>query len=504
LESKTQRELLAQWLLASGCFAVLVFFFSPPFGAFRLWSRVPEMQGMLEVRRGVSVLAQVAHPGVAIADPLHAAIRWRLFFPILGHLLQLPPPMLLGLAPLGCLAVLAFIISVLRRAGGGWFEAGLAVTILGATSWFFTSVSWLGYFDSWLVLALLVTAFARTRWSVWLACLWAPWVDERFIVAAPLALLCRHVYLSQAKAAPAAGASPGEKRELAVAATLLGAFAVVRLGLLAGPANSGTSVAGYFASFNLSGVAWSRILFGAWSGLRVAWVFVAAAAWLCWQSRRDGFWMAAAILATIAVGLGTAQDLSRSTMLVLPAALLGAVLALTTATGWRPWALPGLAAAALVLPAHHVMSDRVNPIFYLYHELAALDNPPPAAMPELQILRGILDEEQGNAAGAEADFTLAIRLGGPAAGVALKQRGVLLANQRRWPEARRDFSAMTGQDPGDPDGWFLRSQANLALGDSAGARADLQQALAAGSPEWLHRPDVARYVERMNRPAGSP
>jgi hypothetical protein len=501
LESKTQRELLSQWLLAGGCFAILVFCFSPPFGAFLLWSRVPEMQGMLEVRRGVSVLAQAAHPGIAIADPLHAAIRWRLLFPVVGHLLQLSPGVLFALAPAGGLAVLAFIIAVLRRAGCGWFEAGLAAVVLGATSWFFTSVSWLGYFDSWLVLALLLTAFARTSWTVWLACLWAPWVDERFLVAAPLALLCRHVYLHREEAA--ANVSTSEKRELAVAAALLGAFAVVRLGLLAGPASSGTSVAGYFASFNLSGVAWSRILLGAWSGLRAAWVFVAVAAWVCWKRRAGGFWMAAACLATVAVGLGTAQDLSRSMMLVLPAALLGAVLGLTT-DGRRPWALRGLAAAALILPAHHVMSDRVNPIFYLYHELAALDNPPPAAMPELQILRGILDEEGGNVAGAEADFTLAIHLGGPAAGLALKQRGVLFANQRRWPEARRDFAGMVERDPGDPDGWFLRSQAELALGDSAGARSDLRQALAAGSPDWLRRPDVARYVERMNRQPGSP
>ncbi len=499
MESKTQREFLARWLLASGCGAVLAFCFSPPFGAFRLWARVPEMQGMLEVRRGASVLAQAAHPGIAIADPLHAAIRWRLLFPLLGHALSLPPAALFALAPLGCLAALAYIIAILRRAGCSWAEAGLAAIVLGATSWFFTSVSWLGYFDSWLVLALLVTAFARASWPVWLACLAAPWIDERFVVAAPLALLCRHVYLARREPPSPAGG----RRELAGAAILLGAFVVIRLGFLGGPPDAGTSVRGYFASFRFSAVPWTRIAFGAWAGLRAAWVFVAAAVWLCWKGRPGGFWMAAAILATVAVGLGTAQDLSRSMMLVLPAGLLGAVLALPIA-GWRPWALPGLAAAALVLPAHHVMSDRVNPIYYLYHELAALDNPPPAAMPELQILRGILDEEQGNAVGAEADFTLAIRLGGPAAGLALKQRGVLLANQRRWPEARRDFLAMTAQDPGDPDGWFLRSQADLALGDPAGARSDLQQALAAGSPEWLRRPDVARYVERMNRQPGSP
>ena len=39
--------------------------FSPSWAAFSLWSRVPEMSGLLEVRRGASVLAQVAHPGAA-------------------------------------------------------------------------------------------------------------------------------------------------------------------------------------------------------------------------------------------------------------------------------------------------------------------------------------------------------------------------------------------------------------------------------------------------------
>ncbi len=456
---------------------------------------------MLEVRRGVSVLAQAEHPGIAIADPLHAAIRWRLLFPAIGHVLQLPAAVLFGLAPLGCLVTLAFIVAVLRRRGLGFPEAGLAALILGATSWFFTSVSWLGYYDSWLVLALLVTAFAEASWPVWLACLLAPWVDERFVLAAPLALLCRHVWLSGQAAA--GSPVPPWRRELTVAAGLLGAFVVVRLGLLSGPAGAGTSIPGYFASFNFSSVPWTRVLFGAWSGLRVAWFFVAAAAWCCWRQRAGGIWMAVAVAALLVAGLGTAQDLSRAMMLELPAALLGVLLAAAAGGRWLPWALRTGAAAALLLPAHHVMSDRVNPIYYLYHELDVLDNPPAVAMPELRVLRGILEEEQGDAASAEQDFTLAVKLGGNT-GLALQHRGVLYANQRRWAEARRDFSGMVEQQPGEPDGWFLRAQADLALGDSAGARADLQQALAVGSPPWLHRPDVARFAQRLNVPVGQP
>ena len=501
MEAKTQREILSQWLLAVGCFALLLFCFSPPFGAFRLWSRVPEMQGMLEVRRGVSVLAQAAHPGAAITDPLHAAIRWRLLFPVLAHVLQLPAVVLFGCAPLGALLTLAFLIGVLRRGGLGFAAAGLAALILGATSWFFTSVSWLGYFDSWLVLALLVAAFAENRRLVWAACLLAPWVDERFVLAAPLALLCRHVWLG--RPAPAGNPAPLGRRELIVPAVLLGAFVIIRLGFLSGPASAGTSIPGYFASFNFTAVPWSRLLFGAWSGLRAAWFFVGAAAWLCWQERRSGLWMAAATLTLLVAGLGTAQDLSRAMMLELPAALLGILLAASARALWLPWALRIGAGAALLLPAHHVMSDRVNPIYYLYHELEVLDNPPAVAMPELRVLRGILEEEQGDAAGAEQDFALAIKLGGNT-GLALQHRGVLYANQRRWAEARRDFSAMTEQEPGEPDGWFLRAQADLALGDTTGARTDLQQALAVGSPQWLQRPDVARFQQRLGGPAGQP
>ena len=57
------------------------------------------MQGLLEVRRGASVLAQVKHPGAPITDTLHAAIQWRLLFPLIGHFLSLPPAAVFAFAP---------------------------------------------------------------------------------------------------------------------------------------------------------------------------------------------------------------------------------------------------------------------------------------------------------------------------------------------------------------------------------------------------------------------
>jgi len=81
---------------------------------------------MLEVRRGVAVLEQVTHPGAEVSDKLHAAIQWRLLFPMIGHVLSLPPLILFSLADAGCVVALAFMIVVLRRRGASFGYAALA------------------------------------------------------------------------------------------------------------------------------------------------------------------------------------------------------------------------------------------------------------------------------------------------------------------------------------------------------------------------------------------
>jgi len=96
-----------------------------------------------------------------------------------------------------------------------------------------------------LVLGLLIVAFAKSPRSAWLACLWAPWIDERFVIGAPLAMLCRH--LLRPKDAPPVGSLLALlKQEFAVPGALLAAFVVVRLGVLAGGSAPGVTVGGYF------------------------------------------------------------------------------------------------------------------------------------------------------------------------------------------------------------------------------------------------------------------
>lgn len=512
------RENLLRWLLALGCFATVIFFFSPSWGAFALWARVPEMSGMLEVRRGVSVLAQVAHPLAPVTDPLHQVVQWRLLFPVIGHVLALPAPLFFSLADIGCLVVLGYVISLLRRDGAGWGATALAGVILATASWIFVSTGWLGYFDSWLAFGLLVTAFARRSWAVWLACALTPWIDERFVMAAPIALLCRWLWLTRAISAdaPTRDANRGSipLRDFGIPTILVAVFLFVRLGLLSNASAANATVAGYFAK-NYLDAPLSRMLLGIWEGLRTGWIFVVAAVWLLRSKPAQATILAVGVILTIGAGLATAQDYSRSMTMLLPVAVLGALLtlgaddtALTTGvarsphpTGGHTRLLIGAAAITLLLPAHHVMNDRVNLIFYLYHELAAMDTPPPTAMPELRELRAMHLMEQGDYAGAEHELTLAIKLADNPASPA-RQRGMLYVSARRWDDARRDFTTVVENDPDDPDGWFLRAQVDLALRDNTAARSDFEHARAIAPTAWLERADVKRFTALFNQQTG--
>lgn len=484
-------------MLALACFTLLGLCFSPPIGAFLAWSRLPEAQALLEVRRGAAVLQQVANPGAPIQDTLHGVIQWRLLFPVLGHVLGLPTPVFFALSHLGILALLGFVVTLFRRRGLGFGESFAALLMLGAGSWFFTSMGWLGYFDAWLALGLLLVAFAQSTWPVWLACLWAPWVDERFVIAFPLALFCRHLLVGVFAGKEARKLDL--RREICLPVGLVLTYAVLRLGVL--PSFSGThaKLGGYLSSQNNLKAPFSVMLWGVWEGLRAGWVLAGAAVWFLWRrSQNLGLFLALGALGLLGVGLFSAQDFSRSMTMLLPLAVLGVLVLIDAAPAWRGRLLSVGAVAALALPAHHVMSDRVNPIYYLYHELYVLSHPPKLLMSEIHELEGIHSMERGDMAAAEAQLSFAIRLAeNPSS--ALKQRGLLRASAGRWPEAKQDFAAMIECDGQNPESWFFHAQAQLVTGDAAGARADMQQALAIAPQGWSKRPDVSRFLAKLNQ-----
>lgn len=313
--------------------------------------------------RGALVIDQQNDLGVEITDPVHKAIRWRLLPPALGQILQLPAWATLGLAHVGCIALVLMLVALGQPEshplgfGGVWL--GLTA---GATAPVITSLGWLGYYDSLLALGLLAVAFVRNRGAVIVACLLTPWIDERFVLALPLALGVRwHAH-------PAQATKVWLRREAAVPALLTIAFALTRLSL---GGTGGSHTAGDYIRTFIWGQEFTLVdrVFGAWSGLRIGWFILAAGFAAAWfkapnsqYGRRASLGLGLLGLVTALIGLISAQDTARSMGLILPLVPWAWKTAANRWPGaWR-WAGPTLALAALLTPAYQVFGQIRIPV----------------------------------------------------------------------------------------------------------------------------------------------
>lgn len=343
----------------------LLLLFSPPWHVFSLWSRVPEMVRFVEFRRAAVLLQQVEHPFAPIADAMHGILQWRLLVPLTAHALHLPASVVLALPFVGAFFTLGFIFAVARQAGVTPLAAWSGTLVLGATGWFFTATGWLGYFDSWLALGILATSHARRPWVVWLACFLSPWIDERFVIALPVALGVRwlRATATDANSDPDRSAASGPFRTVAIATAIAGVYVVART-LLAGSGGS-PSIAGYLQGQQTLTTGLSQHLFGLWESLRFAWIPVAIGlvSVLRPASVRWRVVFGVAVVMTATVSLLIANDLSRSMTLLLPLALEGLIalrhFPVFSASAWAPGAV---AAVCLATPAHLVVTDFVYPV----------------------------------------------------------------------------------------------------------------------------------------------
>lgn len=321
--------------------------------------------------RGLHVIRQARDLRTEITEPTHKIVRWRLLMPAVGNLLALPEWLTLGLAHVGALALTIAILALaaahcasvglpLREA------AGLAI-ISGASAPVFTSMGWLGYYDAWLALALVAVSSVKPRWLVALACVLAPWIDERFVLGLPLALMIRAFAFEPA---PRESGWTWFRNEAAIPLAVTAVYAVIRL-QLAGTGSS-QSVGDYLDRFVFSErISIGQRLYGAWEGLRFGWLIVMAAVIsLLWSplrsARRQAGWLVGGIVSTTLVGLLTAQDLSRSMVLIVPAVPVAWIL-VSRQSWWAHFHLtPVLAAAAWVIPAYHVTGDTRVPVDHFW------------------------------------------------------------------------------------------------------------------------------------------
>ncbi len=323
----------------------------------------------ISLARGTQVERQVADLSTTITDPNHAIVRWRLLFPVIGRATGLPKDIVLGLSHLGCVLLAVYLVLIgcgsSANSSGSLVGSFWMAVVLAATAPFFTSMAWLGYFDAWLALALLVVGFARQRWLVLIAALCGPWIDERFVLGLPLACVVRYAVIPPRASG---GFSTWIRAEILAPAAAVALFLLVRLSL--GGTGGSQTIGAYVRDFIQNRpFDPARLLRGAWEGLRLAWLPVLIFAFLrvrtpATQPRErifDGALLAIG-LATLTIALFTALDLSRSMVLLLPLAVYAWRCASRSALWRRLHLAPLLGSAALVLPASHVVSEFILPV----------------------------------------------------------------------------------------------------------------------------------------------
>lgn len=323
-----------------------VAFFSPRFGN---WTRGYPYSW--ETFRGAQFLMQTVDPWRRDVEP---AMHWRLLPPLVAHSLGLKKERALVIPWAGVLALLGATFVGLVVQGVSRCRAVLVVLALCVSGGALTPIHWLGINDAWAWFGLVVVTCGRGRLSLILPVLLFPWVDERFLIGLPLAVIARCTIAPS----EAAGATGRRAMAWALAATV--PYLATRLVLSRFVLNDGT---GNLALFTWQEAGrWLPLAPQAWwmSG-RAAWLFILA--WLLLASRREGrAWTvipSVALTATIVITACLAHDLTRSTGVAWPAIMAGAILLRGHTRPWITLIFPGVAVLNALLPTGHIVNQWV-------------------------------------------------------------------------------------------------------------------------------------------------
>lgn len=449
------------------CLAVL-FCFSPRFVLFS-GLHLPPVHKSPEVNRAVAAEQQVLKPFAPIESQSNKAIKWRLFFPLLGHYTGLPFKAYLAIPLAGCI-LCVWLMMALCHARTGSRPYSIAVAAgLAATSWFFVSTGWLAYFDSWYLMGLLLASLAGGRPALLAACLVTPWIDERFVLALPAALAVRMLAAGRLSGGETPAPGGMEFRpvpDTALCLAALSPYLALRLISLAVGGDPGTSeYLGREVHFVFQGL--GRYGEGLWQGLRAGWAYVLFC--LGWYLFRRRLWasllLAVACLYLLFLGKAAAGDYSRSLSWFLPLALWGAVLLRNRGKKIALAAAFVILAANLVLPASHVTRTFVGPIARFPTELANWKNPPDILRPEYYDAVGGALFNKGELDRAALAYGYAIAMDARNPRYYLN-RGIALAAGGRIAEGRVDLEKARDLAP---EASPVRARAGEILGQIAGA-----------------------------------
>ncbi len=364
--------------------------YAPRVALWRALLAPPSMRVAPEVCRGHFALLQYADLGLEIENPMHRVIRWRLLPPLVGRALGLPGAGYLALSQLACFLVVGFAAWLVWRDTRDRRASVAAAVLVATSSWFFAATGWLAYFDSWCVLAMLAASLIPHPAALVLACLLAPWVDERFTVCLPVVLAVRWAHARELRGE---GALLRDALVAALAsAPYLGARAAAFLGADAESRDFVQNRMTWTRVSNVPRDIWPR---GAWHGLRAFWA--APAALLVWPegARAARAAVLLASLAASAVLVFLVADISRAMSMLLPAALLGLIAAVREAPRLARAGLVVACALNVFLPARHVLTLFEVPIENVAAETRRWRSPPAWLTPEFHAARAAVLRARG-------------------------------------------------------------------------------------------------------------
>jgi hypothetical protein len=470
---------------------VNLFFFSPRFSLWRALD-LPEARVEPDIHRAVDTLKQLEDPSVRIENRYNNVIQWRLLFPLLGYWLRFPRWLFLALPHLGCLAVLALVAHVACRELHQRLLALLATALAAGCAWFFVSSGWLSYNDSWTMLGLVAAAFLRSRIVLGAAVLLCPWIDERFLLLLPVCVALRSYVLYD----------EGTLKPVLIDGGIAAAAAVpyVAVRLIAYFSGNDPVTDAYVTQAAKESPRWWLLALGAWMGLRMLWVYVAAFCWLACRRRPAviNALVLAGMAAVFLVSLFIAADVSRSITLFLPVGLAGMVLLGRHSPPALARFLPWLLLANLLSPASHVISSFQVPIYYFYSEVGRWSSPPEYLTPDYYNARGLELLQKNQPEQAWEEFERALKLD-PDFAAARGNKALILAARREYEPAIEELNLVVESGVNVPDALHLRGNCFEALRRYEAAIDDYQQALILAPQDWPSRGEVQQRLGRLLR-----
>jgi len=311
-----------------------------------------------EFGRATTYLMQCEDPW---RTDIQRAMRWRLLPPAICHYLGLSGKTPLLLPWIGWLLMVLYISRIFQKQIRNHYNAYLSTALIATASVSLVSVHWFGMNDSWVWLALLTVAFSPKLYLLIMAALLAPWVDERFILGLPVALCTTYLQNQDIK---------DLFRKALWIAACLAPYICLRLWAMfcweADPSND--HLVYHIKIFTT----WaSHAPLGWWMGWRLCWLFIIYVLFQSFQKYqfRVAVFHSNITLYTLLLFLILAIDVSRSTGILIPFAILGLILFDQRSEAVSTKALALILAAQLLIPSAHVVGTNIVPILPLPIEI---------------------------------------------------------------------------------------------------------------------------------------